>query len=443
MRSKALSIESTGSSFVTLKLFQALAIAGLAGGLVTGRLEAILFCALVLASVNVARLWCRSAGRACELKVGLSRSRLYPGEELAISVEARNRKLLPIWVRAEVPDSRGPLPLSGDRLLAPDAREPLLSEETGLLAFQQVTWQRRVTAARRGVYQLGPVRLEAGDPLGFFRQERRGDDRLELLVYPRLVALAPLALPVREFFGSRSARTSVEDPARPVGTRDYHGDRPARHINWKTSARVDKLLEKIHEPTAQASVLFLLDAASFPEDVPGSDEDAATGPTRAELAFEEALEVVASLAVEMERLRVPVGLALNGVLVGKTEHVLAPGRGPYQLGALLGMLARLGRGPGQTDGQFPTRGLLVGATTTCLYLCSMLSLSRALAIEALQSRFRAPFIVLLSELARKYETPELARMEGEAAKRTIEHLAAAGIPTVRLSDLAAGGSVHA
>ena len=279
-------IESADTSFVTFKVLRMVAIAALVGGLVAGRSDAILFCALVVASVSVARLWCRFAARGCDLQVTLSRSRVYPGEDLTITVQARNRKLLPIWVRAQVPDSRGPLALSGDRTLSPDAREPLMSEETGLLAFQQVSWQRQVVAARRGVYQLGPVRLESGDPLGFFRQERRGGDRLDLIVYPRLVPVTPVALAVREFFGSRAAQSPVEDPTRHVGTRDYLGDRPARHIHWKASAHTTRLQEKIQEPTAQASVLFLLDSGSFPEDDPGSGADVVAGPSGCSLQGE-------------------------------------------------------------------------------------------------------------------------------------------------------------
>ena len=206
-RNDLIRAESTGSSFLTLRFLQIAAIAALGAGLVVGRLEAILLAALLVASVNVARLWCRRAARACSIEVELSRSRLYPGEVLAISVRAGNHGLLPIRVRAAVPDSGGPASLSGDRGLAPEARAPLLEGETGLLAFQQVCWRQQVVAGRRGVYELGPVSLEAGDLLGFFRLQRREPDRLEVIVYPRLVPVVPLALPEREFFGSRMART--------------------------------------------------------------------------------------------------------------------------------------------------------------------------------------------------------------------------------------------
>jgi uncharacterized protein (DUF58 family) len=441
-------IESSGSSFLTLKLIQAAAVVALTAGLVAARLEVILLAALVLASVNVARFWCRTAARACRLEVALSRSRLYPGEQLAITVRAANPRLLPIWVRAAVPDSQGTCGLSGDRTLAPEARPALLAGETGLLAFQQVSWEQQLSAGRRGVYELGPVRLEAGDLLGFFRHRREEPERLELIVYPRLVPLEALRIPVREFFGSRRARTAVEDPTMGAGTRDYIGNRPARHIHWKASARLVRLQEKIYEPTAQASVLFLLDALSFPEDEPSPGEIRNIETTSAERVFEGALEVVASLAVALDRCRIPVGLALNGTLLGRPERVLPPGRGPYQLSGLLEMLARLTRGGNGTGTGFTAtgvaaRGLLVGATTTCLYVCCRLTHARALEVETLQMRTRAPFIVLFAGVPSAEEPPDVARFQEEGERRATEHLAAAGIRTVRLSELAADGAPRA
>ena len=435
-------IESSTSSIVTLRISQVAAAAALLIGLVAGQRELILLAAFLLAAVNVARLWCRSAARACSFQTSVSRSRLYPGEDLVITVQAQNRKLLPVWVRTVVPDSGASGSLSGDRAADPELRQPLLAGETGLLAFQQVSWQRPVTAIRRGVYELGPVRLEAGDLLGFFREHREEPGRLEVIVYPRLVPLAPLGVPVREFFGLLKARTPVEDPVRYMGTRDYLGGRPARHIHWKTSARLDRLLEKLYEPTAQASVLFLLDAASFRQAGAGPD-GLGEEPTAVEAAFEGTLEIVASLAVQLERFRVPLGLAVNGALLGHSHSVLPPGRGPYQLSGILEMLARLTRREDEGGARFTDRGLTVTATTTCLYVCSILTSSQARTIRALQQQFRTPFVVLMAETAGQPEETESIRLAQAAVQRTIEKLAAAGIRTVRIARLALRETNHA
>ena len=76
------------------------------------------------------------------------------------------------------------------------------------------------------------------------------------------------------------------------------------------------------------------------------------------VAFEATLEVVASLAVALERSRIPVGLAANGALQGRSDRTgCRRADGPYQLSGLLEMLARLTRGPNGNAGWFSTRGL--------------------------------------------------------------------------------------
>ncbi len=413
-------LESTAASILTLKLFQAMAGLVLFAGLVLRQREIILLSALALATINTARLWCWYGTRRLGFRAAVGRDRLYPGEEYDLEVRVENRQLLPIWVHAVIPDNgAAALPKEhgegepgsgsgGSGAGVEEERKPLLEGEIGLLAFQQVHWRRTLRVAARGVYRLGPIRQEGGDLLGFFRRREKSPVPLEVLVYPRLVPLAPLPLPAREFFGLQKARTPVEDPVFHAGTRDYHGSRPARHIHWKASARLDRLQEKLYEPTSQASILFLLDAASFSR---------AYGPDGEE-PFERTLEVVGSLAVELERARVPVGLAVNGVRIGGASPVLAPGRGPYQVARILEVLARLTFRPDRAVDGFTGGSLRVTGSTTCLYVCRRLAGPGARTVRALRYRLQVPVVVLLAE--------PLA-----------VDPAAAGLPVVRLADLRA------
>ena len=438
-------LESTTTSLFTTGLFQIVAGATLFAGLVLKQREIILLAALILAMVMISRLWCGLSTRRMGFQTTMSRTRLYPGENARIAIEAQNHKLLPVWIRARVPATIASLPgLPGNEsnhgsgredpgLVASvrrpeddpgvaggdgDARSelneepPLLEGETGLFAFQHVRWERTVTAAKRGAFVVGPMLLEAGDLLGFFRRREERPVEMEVIVYPRIVPLAPFALPVREFFGIQKAATPVEDPAFHAGTRDYHASRPARHIHWKTSARLDKLQEKLYEPTSQARVLFLLDAASFyvaTSSVDGSeagtDTAYGTGDAQFELrsalaaadSFERTLEVVASLAVQLERARVPVGSVTNGRMRGGSSPVLVPHHGPYQVAGLLEMLARVTSRPDPAVAGFTGEILRVSGNTTCLYVCRSLTGPGARALQAQLYRRRVALIVLVAE----------------------------------------------
>jgi uncharacterized protein (DUF58 family) len=185
-----------------------------------------------------------------------------------------------------------------------------------------------VRAVRRGVHALGPVELTTGDPLGFYSKTKRTVLR-ELIVYPRVVPLSSLLLPRRDFFGRAARKNPVEDPTYVHGIRDYQPGRAARYIHWKASARSSRIVEKMFESSEQERVLLVLQAEHFAEDSTGQ-------------AFERALEVAASLAVALDRQRIPVGMTTNCVLTGLAvpAPVLPASRAPGHLMSLLEMMAR-------------------------------------------------------------------------------------------------------
>ncbi len=273
---------------------------------------------LLLFITNGARLWCRLSPRKLRVELRASHQKIFPGEGVSISVIVENDKLLPVWIRAELP---------AVSFQSQSLDKPLVGE-AGLMWFQRYTWEWEFKAKRRGCYTLGPLQINSGDLLGFFQDNHISGGPVEIVVYPRLVPLAPVILPQRDFFGTTGVRSPVEDPVYPVATREYHHGRPARHIHWKVSARHDRLQEKIHEPTAELKVMLVMDAASFA----GAEADE---------EFERTLEVLASLAVRLESEGISVGLATNGISGRDSALILPAARGSQQLPLILEGLARL------------------------------------------------------------------------------------------------------
>lgn len=117
-----------------------------------------------------------------------------------------------------------------------------------------------VQATRRGAFQLGPVTLTTGDPVGLQEYRRELTQTNELLVYPRAVVL-PYSWP-----SAQGARQPIK-PRRRVrgegdeiyGVRDYvPGDDP-RHISWKISARRGDLTIVEYERPESLQGMILLD----------------------------------------------------------------------------------------------------------------------------------------------------------------------------------------
>ncbi len=279
----------------------------------------IIAAVLILGLMTLAKIWSRlsSSGVTCISTV--DKDRLFPGERFTLKLRAENAKFLPVWLQVSLAAAADLVPCPEG---APSARQ------SGLLGYQGVHFRWELAARKRGVYQVGPPRLRIGDFLGFFLREREGVRTLDIIVYPRLIPLRPLPLPRRDFFGVPGTESPVQDPVYILGTRDYQHNQPARHIHWKASARHDRLQEKVFEPTVQEKVLLVLEVDQFAEK--GAADE-----------FERTLEVMASLAVQLDQKGYALGLATNGMPTGGGPSLLPVAGAPLQLSAILEILARV------------------------------------------------------------------------------------------------------
>jgi uncharacterized protein (DUF58 family) len=314
--------------------------------LLNNQVSLTVFCMLVLAMSAGARGWSRLSRAGVRCRLTADKKKLFPGEELLLAARIENNKFLPIWLQAA---------LVIDGRLRADTGDMPLTRDSGLLWYQQVRFDWKLTAPGRGVHRVGPIQLAVGDPMGFCPLKKQTADFYDIVVYPRLVSLNPVLLPRRDFFGVPGARSPIEDPVYIHGTRDYQHRRPARFIHWKASARYNRLQEKVCEPAEQEKVLLLVCTDRFAEDETGE-------------AFERGLEVAASLALEFARLRYAVGLATNGHLTGGGRAMLPVTRNRNQLSEILETMARLEAMPRESMVDMLQRGLTLpwGVTGVCL-----------------------------------------------------------------------------
>ncbi|MFG1889046.1 DUF58 domain-containing protein [Micromonospora sp. NPDC049051] len=138
--------------------------------------------------------------------------------------------------------------------------------------------------ARRGVFQVGPLRVGRTDPLGLWSALRPVGRAQQLIVWPNWHAVPASAI-------GRTAQVDATRDARHTESTTFHtlreyvpGD-DLRHVHWRTSARTGTLMVRRHEGSSLARLVLLIDdrAASY------ADPD----------SFEEAVEVAASVLVSM------------------------------------------------------------------------------------------------------------------------------------------------
>jgi uncharacterized protein (DUF58 family) len=285
--------------------------------LVYRQADLALFTVLLLITPLILKTWSIFSTRRLTSRFQMDRDRLFPGENADLNIRIENKKLLPVFckIRLKIND-----------FLLPHDRHESKKEEIVLLWHQGVTFHRELVAQKRGVYRIDSPFLTAGDVFGFYPRGRETDTRIEVIVYPRIVPIRPFPLLKRIIFGKPGSTGPVHDPAYILGTRDYLHFRPARYIHWKASARHHRLQEKLLEPAEQNKVMFILDVGEFKEE--NAHED-----------FERAIEVLASLAVELDSQKYAIGFITNGLPAHAVTPLLPTVRKPGQITALLESLA--------------------------------------------------------------------------------------------------------
>jgi len=277
----------------------------------------------------------RLALAAVEVRASLTPDRLVAGEETTVAIELHNRKPLPLtWldVRLFLPEgiepSLGAPPRSNppprgwiDAGFAPRGRE-------------RVTLRLRLRVTARGAYAIGPVRLRAGDWLGFTQTEATAPIGLTLVAYPAPLAVRDRALPsLRPLAETATRRGLLPDPLRFRGVREHRPGDARKEIHWKASARLQALQTKLYEPATSLDAIFLVNVASYEQYWIQAD------PEAVELVVSAAADLVRHAAAEGRQ----VGLVTNGIdnlTHERPRSALA--RGPRSFTRSLEILARLG-----------------------------------------------------------------------------------------------------
>jgi uncharacterized protein (DUF58 family) len=167
---------------------------------------------------------------------------------------------------------------------------------------------------QRGVFQLGPVFVQTGDPFGLFRQRRQIDGSSTLVVYPVALPLASFGRVDGELTGGALQGERVQHTTTNVsGVREYQPGDTFNRIHWRSTARNRQLMVKEFELDPFADIWLVLDL------------DARTmAGSGVESVEEYAVTVCASLAKYFLDESRAVGIACQGLL-------LSPDRGTRQL----------------------------------------------------------------------------------------------------------------
>lgn len=238
--------------------------------------------------------------------------------------------------------------------------------------------------ARRGRYDVGPMRTSHTDPFRLVSQAAEAVPATTLYVRPRIHRVPCLPTGRTQ---ETEGRTSA---AAPTGGVAFHSLRPyepgddVRLVHWRSTARLGTLMVRHTVVTHQPRLLVVLDTSAEPYD----DE-----------SFEDAVRVTASLVAAGADQRFPVRLRTSG---GLNARVDVDGRGLEELMDALATIERGDDDPGLDALATMVRrrepGLSLGVVT------GLPAVERAEVVGRVRRRFD---MVSLVQLGERLERPPI------------------------------------
>ncbi|MEM9203383.1 MAG: DUF58 domain-containing protein [Actinomycetota bacterium] len=163
---------------------------------------------------------------------------------------------------------------------------PIANLEPG----ETVTVQHDLPTSRRGIFDVGPLVVPRGDPIGLARRGTVGDDVGQLIVHPSSHEVSPFVARRRRDLEGAPSGEAAAGGVTFANLREYVPGDDIRLVHWKTSARTDQLLVRhnidVHRP--RTCVILDTNAALYRGD-----------------AFEDAVRVTASIVIAAIQRRFP------------------------------------------------------------------------------------------------------------------------------------------
>lgn len=218
-------------------------------------------CMFFIFIILLSRYWNHNAFSSFDINTGISKSHAEFDEKISFNVELINRKFLPlVWLKLEHRVDKN-LVFSAGQLIRENISRSynFLQDYLSLKWFERVKRKYMFRVRHRGLYFLGQGSIIFNGILGLHYNIKKISRKKSFIVYPRIVPVQFSVIEESQLFGSTPQRGWLhQDRLNRVGTRPYVAADAVRDINWKTSARHNRLETNIYQPSLNKEVhLFL------------------------------------------------------------------------------------------------------------------------------------------------------------------------------------------
>ncbi|MCR4578775.1 MAG: DUF58 domain-containing protein [Treponema sp.] len=152
----------------------------------------------------------------------------------------------------------------------------------------------KISTQDRGLYPVGPVKIHTSDPLGLFQIELELPCELKITVRPARIKLSTLTYPGFPQGALKIHNPIYEDITMRRSVREYVNGDEVKRINWRLSAKFDRLFTNQYEESYDAPFFVFLNLAE-------EDYDFRNRSYHSEKAIEIAASIVEASRVKKQR----------------------------------------------------------------------------------------------------------------------------------------------
>lgn len=304
----------------------------LVASVIFGHALGIAFGLMGLIAIGIARFWNRVALQKLTYERNFPQERVFFGDDIYMDLVLSNRKPIPLaWLDIEDQLPQGIVPASAALRRNLTSGIDSLSHATAVAWYERIRWRYQVEVVGRGEYHIGPARMESGDPFGFFRSRKIATRQDTLVVYPKVYPLDEIGIPPARPLGEiRGGLEIFPDPSRPAGIREYVRGDPLKTIDWKATAKQQRLMVRTFEPSSSHTVIIAAAVDTMePYWLSLSPDD-----------LERVISMAASVALYISGMQYSMGLFSNDMpVLTQRSMTVPPSSEPEHLHTILTALA--------------------------------------------------------------------------------------------------------
>lgn len=246
----------------------------------------------------------------------------YAGDTIELVEVIENHKWLPVpWIRVESMIDAALRFRTEEAVHIREGRKTQYHKSLFTLGpYRRIRRRHKITCEKRGVYRLSSVTVTGGDLFGLVDKTRQYPVEAELVVYPQVVALQDVPLPVHGWQGDVTVRRwLIDDPFTVAGVREYRSGDPMKLIHWKATARTGSLQVYRREYTAEQRLMVMLNV---------EDRETMRDLVHHEALIERGISYAATIVSDAIRRGIPAGFGHNGYRVETADAAGGNGPGP-------------------------------------------------------------------------------------------------------------------